>query len=132
MSEIHVDDSSETKRRKVRKGTQSCRECKRRKVRCIFPSSTNTACNNCKRRGTICISQELPDDLVPSVSENQVDARLGRLEELIELALSKSGSSDAHNKLDDNIVPSKTAPAQRDIPVRFYPLRESLNCTKSK
>lgn len=58
------DDESNhvPKRRKVRKGTQSCWECKRRKVRCV---STEDICHNCRRRGTACISQELPDVSIP-------------------------------------------------------------------
>ncbi|KAG9679420.1 hypothetical protein KCU87_g795, partial [Aureobasidium melanogenum] len=58
-----------SKRRKVRKGTQSCWECKRRKVRCVL---TENICQNCSRRGTVCISQELPDAsrlITPSPSE---------------------------------------------------------------
>lgn len=61
----------EPKRRKVRKGTQSCWECKRRKVRCVF-ETTETICQNCRRRSTACISQDLPDALTlvtPSSSE---------------------------------------------------------------
>ncbi|KAL4947221.1 hypothetical protein BDW69DRAFT_199826 [Aspergillus filifer] len=57
------------KRRKVRKGTKNCWECKRRKVRCIFASAEHEICNNCSRRGTSCVSQELPDQKVPSARE---------------------------------------------------------------
>ncbi|KAF1962480.1 hypothetical protein CC80DRAFT_462617 [Byssothecium circinans] len=51
----------EPKRRKVRKGTFSCWECKRRKMRCIV-DPPNTACNSCYRRGSRCVSQEFPED----------------------------------------------------------------------
>ena len=77
-------DGPESKRRKVRKGTQSCWECRRRKVRCIYAVTTDTICENCRRRGTACISQEHPDESMPSAGSNQVEARLGRVEELIE------------------------------------------------
>ncbi|CEL10905.1 hypothetical protein ASPCAL14012 [Aspergillus calidoustus] len=43
--------------RKVRKGTHSCRECRRRKVRCTFASSKDPICITCHRRGTKCASQ---------------------------------------------------------------------------
>lgn len=79
----HVD-GPESKRRKVRKGTQSCWECKRRKVRCIFAATLDTICENCRRRGTTCNSQEHPDEPMPSAGSNQVAARLGRVEEFIE------------------------------------------------
>jgi hypothetical protein len=52
------DGSDEDGRpRKVRKGTHSCRECRRRKVRCTFASSKDPICITCHRRGTKCISQ---------------------------------------------------------------------------
>ncbi|MCJ1296504.1 hypothetical protein MMC34_008070 [Xylographa carneopallida] len=72
------------KRRKVRKGTRNCWECKRRKVRCILTATTDAICQNCRRRGTACISQEHPDKPMPFNGSNRVEARLGRVEELIE------------------------------------------------
>ncbi|BCS28745.1 uncharacterized protein APUU_70315S [Aspergillus puulaauensis] len=69
-------------RRKVRKGTHNCWECKRRKVRCIF-SAEHAVCNNCKRRGTACISQELPDSYTAHPTSNQTEARLERVEGLL-------------------------------------------------
>ena len=73
------DDGHEAKRRKVRKGTQSCWECKRRKVRCIF-ASPDTICNNCQRRKTTCISQELPDISVSSLVGDHIEDRLNGVE----------------------------------------------------
>ena len=54
---------SEAKRRKLRKGTHSCWECKRRKMKCIFDPLTNvtTICNGCRHRGSQCVSQEFPE-----------------------------------------------------------------------
>ncbi|KAJ6128201.1 hypothetical protein N7471_009418 [Penicillium samsonianum] len=68
MSVPHVapshDAYGQTKRRKVRKGTHSCWECKRRKMKCRFdPRIASTSCNGCRRRGSPCISQEFPEDL---------------------------------------------------------------------
>ena len=56
---------SEPKRRRLRKGTHSCWECKRRKMKCIFDPLTDstTACNGCRRRGSPCISQDFPEDV---------------------------------------------------------------------
>ncbi|KAJ5809361.1 uncharacterized protein N7503_001579 [Penicillium pulvis] len=102
MSEELRDDCAEPKRRKVRKGTQSCWECKRRKVRCNIASRENAICSNCRRRGTACISQELPDTPVPPV-DNQVYSRLGRVEELIELLAQNAGTNTAQkNSTDGN------------------------------
>ncbi|MCJ1389211.1 hypothetical protein MMC18_002067 [Xylographa bjoerkii] len=77
-------DGLESKRRKVRQGTQSCWECRRRKVRCIFTATTDAICDNCRRRGMVCISQEHPDEPMLSIGSNQVEERLGRVEEFIE------------------------------------------------
>ncbi|KXJ85764.1 hypothetical protein Micbo1qcDRAFT_237333 [Microdochium bolleyi] len=61
------------KRRRIRKGTVSCWECKRRKTRCTYAASESTSistaaahaseprdgrCDGCRSRGTDCISQE--------------------------------------------------------------------------
>ncbi|RMZ39430.1 hypothetical protein CA14_003124 [Aspergillus flavus] len=68
MSVPHVAPSHDgywqAKRRKVRKGTHSCWECKRRKMKCRFdPRVVSSSCNGCRRRGSRCISQEFPEDL---------------------------------------------------------------------
>ncbi|PWY82510.1 hypothetical protein BO83DRAFT_434165 [Aspergillus eucalypticola CBS 122712] len=86
----NIEERSQANRRKVRKGTRSCWECKRRKVRCIFSSSPNTICDNCRRRGSTCISQELADSPI-STSKDLVDARLDRVERILE-QLVDSGS----------------------------------------
>ncbi|KAL4742141.1 hypothetical protein BDV11DRAFT_203025 [Aspergillus similis] len=50
------------KRRKIRKGTTSCWECKRRKVRCSLVDSPSGICKACQRRGTKCLTQDYPDE----------------------------------------------------------------------
>jgi hypothetical protein len=50
------------KRRKVRKGTFSCWECKRRKMKCMPDSLTVFPCKSCQRRGSYCVSQEFPEE----------------------------------------------------------------------
>lgn len=70
------------KRRKVRKGTQSCWECKRRKAKCSLSTpGSGDVCDGCRRRGSTCISQEFPDD--PASHRQQLGDRLGRVEELM-------------------------------------------------
>jgi hypothetical protein len=54
-------DEPESKRRKVRKGTRSCWECRRRKEKCTFQSSTDAICIRCQRRGVKCVGQEFPE-----------------------------------------------------------------------
>lgn len=50
------------KRRKVRRGTQNCWECKRRKTRCTFAVPTDSVCDGCKSRQVRCISQQFYED----------------------------------------------------------------------
>jgi Zn(2)-Cys(6) binuclear cluster domain-containing protein len=77
----------EGKRRKVRKGTQSCWECKRRKVRCSFSvSPAEPICDGCRRRGTACISQEFPDEPSPApggASTRELNDRLSQVEAIV-------------------------------------------------
>ncbi|EJU00963.1 hypothetical protein DACRYDRAFT_89383 [Dacryopinax primogenitus] len=83
-----VDDRP---RKKMRKGTHSCAECRRRKVRCIFASSTAQICNECVARGTRCLSQE-EEEPVPDTRKN-LRERVGRLEGLVDRLLSRNGFS---------------------------------------
>lgn len=55
-------DEISAKRRKVRKGTHSCWNCRRRKVRCIFALPDDTTCIMCRRRSTTCVSQGVLED----------------------------------------------------------------------
>lgn len=84
----HDEDSLDRemlkKRRKVRKGTRSCWECKRRKTRCIFESSEDITCLACHRRRATCISQDLPEDLAPAKHGNRhLSERISRVEDLM-------------------------------------------------
>lgn len=54
--------------RKLRKGTHSCWECKRRKIRCRPSLTPGEACDGCKRRRTNCIGQDFPDDTSNAIS----------------------------------------------------------------
>ncbi|KAF1949362.1 hypothetical protein CC80DRAFT_376812, partial [Byssothecium circinans] len=54
-------DDSSAARKKMRKGTRSCFECRRRKIRCIFPNDNPDVCSECFARGSRCIDQEHAD-----------------------------------------------------------------------
>ncbi|PYH99838.1 hypothetical protein BO71DRAFT_367866 [Aspergillus ellipticus CBS 707.79] len=105
-------DGPGSKRRKVRKGTQSCWECKRRKVRCIFASAAETICNNCRRRGTVCISQEHADCPVPSAS-SEVEARLGRPATF--LSQRRTITPNKHEVLANDLIATWPSQAELDI-----------------
>ena len=120
-----VPSATETlERRKVRKGTQSCWECKRRKVRCTFapPRDVNVTCDRCKRRGTLCVSQEFPQN-----STGQAVDRLGRVEAIVEQLVKSadtSGMQDLQGPLRSLTSNSPhltggvpTAPSYLEVPV---------------
>ncbi|KAH8599298.1 hypothetical protein B0O99DRAFT_504454, partial [Bisporella sp. PMI_857] len=81
-------DELEPPRKRVRKGTKSCWECKRRKIRCQLSTEDVPVCSGCRSRGTQCLSQEYPEQHdtsgVPNIGE-----RLGRVELLLEKLVSK-------------------------------------------
>ncbi|KAK4208761.1 transcription factor sdnS [Rhypophila decipiens] len=83
MSE-QAQREAELKRRKVRKGTHSCWECRRRKIRCQY-AGNDTVCLPCQARGSTCRSQEYVDkDTRPSQQpDRRMAQRLGRLEDLM-------------------------------------------------
>ncbi|KAK2028352.1 hypothetical protein LX32DRAFT_619102 [Colletotrichum zoysiae] len=81
------DSGPAPKRRKLRKGTQSCWECKRRKARCTFSSANQIICEGCTRRGTDCVSQEATDEPPPPGSNKHIVDRLGQVEALVKQLL---------------------------------------------
>ncbi|CAJ2512367.1 Uu.00g053820.m01.CDS01 [Anthostomella pinea] len=76
---------SSPKRRKIRKGTQSCWECKRRKTRCSFAKSTALVCDGCRSRRTKCVSQEFDDE------------RIDRMASLAGQSVKRNGRDAPHN-----------------------------------
>ncbi|CAI6331921.1 unnamed protein product [Periconia digitata] len=69
-------------RRTLRKGTHSCLECKRRKIRCFFDQNSTTSCVSCLNRGTPCFSQDSLEASVPRDWENS--ERLKRMEQMLQ------------------------------------------------
>ncbi|KAI8624435.1 hypothetical protein F5Y19DRAFT_314976 [Xylariaceae sp. FL1651] len=76
------------KRRRVRKGTRSCWECRRRKIRCQYSSEDAVVCNGCESRGTNCVSQQFADEQAPA-PDRRITQRLGRVEEMLEKLVDK-------------------------------------------
>lgn len=68
--------------RKIRKGTNSCWECKRRKTKCVFADPATTICDGCRRRSTNCVPQGIPED-VAKLKARPTD-RLVRIEEALQ------------------------------------------------
>lgn len=74
-------------RKKMRKGTHSCFECRRRKIRCIFPPDNPNVCSECFARGSRCIDQEhAAADVIVDHRKN-LRERVSRLEALVDSLL---------------------------------------------
>ncbi|EFR04879.1 C6 zinc finger domain-containing protein [Nannizzia gypsea CBS 118893] len=84
--------------RKVRKGTRSCWECKRRKLKCSFSTPADSVCQACRRRGTSCISQRYPEEIAIAASSSSSPSlerdRIVRVEALVERLARKIGIND--------------------------------------
>lgn len=102
-----VDSAPAPKRRKLRKGTQSCWECKRRKARCTFSPSTQEICDGCKRRGSDCVSQEVADLPPPPGSNKHIVDRLGQVEALVR-QLIKSGTQREYRIEERPVSPAES------------------------
>ncbi|KAF6836216.1 hypothetical protein CMUS01_05518 [Colletotrichum musicola] len=81
-----ASERTSARRRQVRKGTRSCWECRRRKIRCVFNVQAVNVCRTCWDKGTPCVGQEFPEDEAPPsrVTVGSVGGRLGRMERLVE------------------------------------------------
>ena len=86
-------------RKKMRKGTKSCIECRRRKIKCTFEQNRTSICNECFARGSTCIDQEHGDvsNLVTppntSTSKDETNSalkeRVSYLEDLVKQVLNR-------------------------------------------
>jgi hypothetical protein len=77
----------DTKRRKLRKGTTSCWDCKKRKVKCTFDATSDTICIACRNRGAPCIGQDHPEEEFQFHADSKRDPlveRVSRVESLLE------------------------------------------------
>ncbi|ORY11218.1 hypothetical protein BCR34DRAFT_484560 [Clohesyomyces aquaticus] len=74
-------------RKKMRKGTHSCFECRRRKIRCIYPSDNPDVCSECFARGSRCIDQENANPDVIVDHRKNLRERVSRLEALVDSLL---------------------------------------------
>lgn len=85
------DSGPETKKRRVRKGTRSCWECRRRKMKCIFRSPADSICISCQRRGAECVGQQFPEVVSTSLDRSlQMGDRVVRVEALVEKLLQRA------------------------------------------
>jgi hypothetical protein len=96
-----VDSASsepDTKRRKLRKGTTSCWDCKKRKVKCTYDAKSDTVCIACRRRGAPCVSQEEEYQEHSQGNREPLFDRMQRVESLLEQLL------EVAHKFDRNVI----------------------------
>lgn len=110
--------SVQTKRRKLRKGTHSCWECKRRKTRCIFAPLDKITCNGCRRRGLQCISQEFPESSAVSLPVAQARGHCALAENVATPSSpgEASVSFDTTQKLQNYSVKNSSNHSLRAVP----------------
>ena len=87
-TEDTTTSTSLSPKRKLRKGTHSCWECKRRKTRCVFLESDNGKCVGCQRRGTCCIDQN-ESNVEVETRESSTNGRLDRIEAMLATLLER-------------------------------------------
>ncbi|KIW12378.1 hypothetical protein PV08_09655 [Exophiala spinifera] len=99
------------KRRKIRKGTNSCWECKRRKTRCTFANPNESICDGCRSRGVSCISQAFQDD-GEAVSNNL--ARLNRMQAAIAELERRTGTDTALHDTQEAVAKTTGRPESNE------------------
>lgn len=114
-------------RKKMRKGTHSCLECRHSKIRCVS-SSDSKMCNGCISRGTECVDQEY-SDVTPSVADKRKKAREKELGGLISQVLqnmeenkgasslgeSEMTATEVLKRLQSELLPSMTTAADVSV-----------------
>lgn len=114
-------DSPKPKRRKVRKGTHTCWECKRRKVRCTFAQPGDAVCIGCTKRCLPCVSQEFPEDpTTPTVKSRLVGDRIVRVEAMIQQLVHQAGQNTGPSPIQPGSLPH-LATQLPQLPVQLPP-----------
>ncbi|KAL3447157.1 hypothetical protein BJX65DRAFT_98537 [Aspergillus insuetus] len=110
--------NSTSRRKVVRKGTRSCWECRRRKVKCLPSPDHVSICAGCRERGTECLSQqEYVDDPSPQqpADDSALAQRVARVESLLETLLKKI-TQDQGGQPTPESIDGTTNPAHRPLP----------------
>ncbi|KAL7812169.1 hypothetical protein V8C44DRAFT_329921 [Trichoderma aethiopicum] len=82
--------------RRVRKGTRSCWECKRRKIRCSFQPGNSATCTWCISHNLVCVSQRFRDEASDASRNQSLDERMTRMENLLGRVLEKLEATGTH------------------------------------
>jgi len=79
----------------MRKGTHSCFECRRRKIRCIFNADNPNVCTECFARGSRCVDQEHAENDVIVDHRKNLRERVARLESILDTMLEEKSETKA-------------------------------------
>ncbi|KAL6708700.1 hypothetical protein ACN47E_002396 [Coniothyrium glycines] len=105
-------------RKKMRKGTHSCFECRRRKIRCIFQADNPDVCSECFARGSRCIDQEHASPDVVVDHRKNLRERVSRLEALVDTLLEdktvKSETRSQSHSIADTASPKAPETHRKD------------------
>ncbi|KAL2851261.1 hypothetical protein BJX68DRAFT_275279 [Aspergillus pseudodeflectus] len=109
--------NSNPRRKGVRKGTRSCWECRRRKVKCLPSPDDISICAGCRERGTKCLSQhEYVDDPSPQPGDDPTLAqRVARIESLLETLVKRITQGQDGESTSASMV-ATTDVAHRSLP----------------
>ncbi|KAK8165738.1 hypothetical protein BC567DRAFT_199897 [Phyllosticta citribraziliensis] len=86
-------------RKRMRKGTHSCFECRRRKIRCIYSDDHPGQCTECFARGSRCVDQEHAESEAVVDNRKNLRERVAKLEALVEALLDDKTSKHAADAL---------------------------------
>lgn len=108
----------------MRKGTKSCMECRRRKIKCTFEPGRTAICNECFARGSTCVDQEHGDISTITQASSVTDStslreRVSNLEDLIKEVLHRlpERSTSRRSSPDSDNVETQAAEVLKSLKV---------------
>lgn len=121
---VNSDHAQGPLRKKMRKGTKSCLECRRRKIKCTFEPGRPACCNECYARGSTCIDQEHGDIQTYSASTAEQSSyslreRVSQLEDLVKQVLhrlpERADETDKTSEPDKSQVDAQAAEVLKSL-----------------
>ncbi|KAF1939323.1 hypothetical protein EJ02DRAFT_446290 [Clathrospora elynae] len=129
------EDERTAKRRKVRKGTQSCWECKKRKVRCIWGEKGDICCDNCSRRGSRCVGQEYADEPEEGKEMGKGDGgmeeRMKKVEEVVEQLVQDAGMTCLYRQTENLAYQLRDSTSTNSMPISEVALTPKITLLPS-
>ncbi|KAL9110989.1 MAG: hypothetical protein Q9227_004604 [Pyrenula ochraceoflavens] len=114
-------------RKKMRKGTRSCVECRRRKIKCTFEEGRPAICNECYARGSTCVDQEHGDIQPQSDQSYSLRERVTQLEGLVKEVLNRLPEKETGGSQNNSNAQSSTQTGDREAAEVLKSLRRSTS-----